>query len=95
MTSAEKFGFSESPENDTENAQNEPSLLYKVLKTISIVIVWMAIVSFSISINHRVISTHQEENGQFAISNFLARFSQKSNLKKKVCAEDLACSHRY
>ena len=83
MTSAEKFDFSEGPENDTENAQSEPSLLYKVLKTISIVIVWMAIVSFSISINHRVISTHQEENGHFATHNFLARFSQKSNSKKK------------
>ena len=83
MTSAEKFDFSESPENDTGNAQNEPSLLYKVLKTISIVIVWMAIVSFSIFINHLVISKNQEENGHF------------ENLKKKVCAEDLACSHRY
>ena len=83
MTSAEKFDFSESPESDTKNAQSEPSLLYKVLKTISIVIVWMAIVSFSISINHRVISTHREENGHFATHNFLARFSQKSNSKKK------------
>ena len=86
MTSAEKFDFSEGPENDTGNAQNEPSLLYKVLKTISIVIVWMAIVS--------LISTHPEENGHFATRSFLAHSLQKSSLKKKVCAEYLFNSYK-
>lgn len=43
--STEKFDFSEGEEDNAGNDTNQPSLLYKVLKTISIVIVWMAIVS--------------------------------------------------
>ena len=42
--SVERFGFSEES-GSSKNKQNVLSLLYKVLKTISIVIVWLAIVS--------------------------------------------------
>jgi len=46
-SSTDKFEFKEGGEGGTPSAEerdlNEPSILYKVLKTISIVIVWMAI----------------------------------------------------
>jgi len=46
-SSKEKFEFNEGGEGGTPSAEerdlNDPSILYKVLKTISIVIVWMAI----------------------------------------------------
>ena len=42
-----KVDFEERPASSPRADLKEPSMLYKVLKTISIVIVWMAIVSIT------------------------------------------------